>query len=260
MTEHKSEGGHWYDRDGEPRYTIKGANGKERKTTFRDAKKNGYVPSVTTVIDILDKPSLNVWKVNKALEASISLQRKDDETDSGFINRCKQEYQKIGSTAASEGTKIHALIEEGFLNKTTNKTYEVVQDYLDKSFPNEQWIAEDSFCSSLGYGGKIDLYSKSGIFVDFKTKDYLKGKKPSSLAFDSYGMQLSAYGQGCGFDKIKRVSIFIDRQEPTFILGHVWDDTHNKHKEMFNSLLTYWKLVKNYDPSFVLDKTSNETL
>ena len=95
MNEHKSEGGHWYDREGEPRYTIIGTNGKERNTTLRDAKKEGYVPSVTTIIDILDKPSLNTWKINKALEASVNLERLKDETDSSFIYRCKQEYQQI---------------------------------------------------------------------------------------------------------------------------------------------------------------------
>ena len=35
----KSESGHWYTQEGEPMYTIIGANGKERNTTVRDAKK-----------------------------------------------------------------------------------------------------------------------------------------------------------------------------------------------------------------------------
>ena len=30
-----SESGHWYTREGEPMYTIIGANGKERNTTLR---------------------------------------------------------------------------------------------------------------------------------------------------------------------------------------------------------------------------------
>ena len=34
-----SESGHWYTQEGEPMYTIIGANGKERNTTLRDAKK-----------------------------------------------------------------------------------------------------------------------------------------------------------------------------------------------------------------------------
>ena len=59
--DYKSEAGHWYDHDGNPMYTIIGANGKERNTTLRDAKKEGFVPSVTTIIGIAAKPSLENW-------------------------------------------------------------------------------------------------------------------------------------------------------------------------------------------------------
>lgn len=38
-TTYKAEAGHWYSKEGEPKYTIIGANGKERNTTLRDAKK-----------------------------------------------------------------------------------------------------------------------------------------------------------------------------------------------------------------------------
>ena len=38
MSNYKSEAGHWYDHNGEPMYTIIGANGKERNTTLRAAK------------------------------------------------------------------------------------------------------------------------------------------------------------------------------------------------------------------------------
>ena len=118
----------------------------------------------------------------------------------------------------------------------------------DNKFPNEEWIAEDSFCSDLGYGGKIDLYSKSGIFVDFKTKDNLEGKDPDRLVYDEHGMQLSAYAQGCEFKNPTRVSIFVDRANTELIACHVWNkETHEKHKEMFNSILKYWQLVKNYE-------------
>ena len=52
----KSESGHWYTKDGEPMYTIVGANGVERNTTLRDARSLGLVPSVTTVIGLVAKP------------------------------------------------------------------------------------------------------------------------------------------------------------------------------------------------------------
>ena len=242
-----AESGHWYTQEGEPMYTIVGANGKERNTTLRDAKKDNLVPSVTTVLSLVAKPGLENWKINQALNSALTLEKEEDESLEEFAYRCKQDSKRIGQEAAEEGTKIHAMIERGFLGEETNPTYEIIQSWLDENFPDEEWIAEDSFCANEGYGGKIDLYSNN-VFIDFKTKDNLEGKDPAKLVYDEHGMQLSAYGQGMGIDYPTRVSIFIDRKDTSIILFHVWDlDSHNKHKEMFNSLLNYWKLVKNYD-------------
>ena len=246
----KSESGHWYTQEGEPMYTIIGANGVERNTTLRDAKSLGLVPSVTTIIGMIAKPFLENWKIEQALSSAIKLKQKEDETDKDFFYRCKTDSKKIGLEAAKEGTKIHAKIEKGFLGKSKNKTYIVIKEYLDDTFPDEEWIAEDSFCAKEGYGGKIDLYSKSGIFVDFKTKVNITEKDPAKLVYDDHGMQLSAYAQGCNYTSPERVSIFVDRDDPEFISCHIWDkDDQAKHLGMFNSILTYWKLVKNYDPS-----------
>ena len=242
--DYKSEAGHWYDHDGNPMYTIIGVNGKERNTTLRDAKKEGFVPSVTTIIGIAAKPSLENWKITQALEASLNI----DKDDPDYISKCKNAGRDVGLKAAKQGTKIHAEIERGFLGEGKTKVYEIIQSWLDENFPNEEWIAEDSFCASEGYGGKIDLYSKSGIFIDFKTKDNLEGKDPARLVYDEHGMQLSAYAQGCNIEDPHRVSIFVDRADTELVLTHVWDkETHYKHKEMFNSILRYWQLVKNYE-------------
>jgi hypothetical protein len=246
----KSESGHWYTQDGEPMYTIVGANGVERNTTLRDAKSLGLVPSVTTIIGMIAKPFLENWKIDQALKSAIALEKDADESDEDFFYRCKQDSKKIGIEAAQAVTKIHTKIEKGFQGKSKNKTYKVIKDFLDVTFPKEKWSAEDSFCAQQGYGGKIDLYSDSGIFVDFKTKVNIKGKDPAKLVYDDHGMQLSAYAQGCQYDNPERVSIFVDRDDTSFISCHIWEkETHEKHLAMFNSILTYWKLVKNYDPT-----------
>ena len=74
-----SESGHWYARDGEPMYTIIGANGKERNTTLRDAKSIGLVPSVTTILGMVAKPALENWKLTQAIKAAIDLDRGEQE-------------------------------------------------------------------------------------------------------------------------------------------------------------------------------------
>tara|TARA_R100001443_G_scaffold827_1_gene3214 strand:- start:1767 stop:2522 length:756 start_codon:yes stop_codon:yes gene_type:complete len=243
-----SEAGHWYDIDGTPMYTIIGANGKERNTTLRDARSLGLVPSVTTIIGMSAKPSLENWKITEALKASLKV----DKDDPNYINKCKSAGKEVGLEAAKQGTKIHAQIEQGFLGEKETKPYKVIKSWLDETYPDEEWIAEDSFCATQGYGGKIDLYSKSGIFIDFKTKDNLEDKEASNLVYDDHGMQLSAYAQGCNVKSPERISIFVDRADTGLVLPHIWEKkSHAKHKKMFNSLLTYWKLVKNYDSAVI---------
>ena len=253
MTErHTSESGHWYTQEGEPMYTLIGANGKERNTTLADARKLGLVPSVTGIIGVSAKPGLEEWKIKEGIKSGMVLTIESNETIDEFVRRCREHSKLVGKKAADKGSEIHYVIEEGFVSGKESAPYLAIKDWLDENYPLETWIAEDSFCAKEGYGGKIDLYSESGIFIDFKTKDDLRGKDPKRLVYDEHGMQLSAYAQGCGFDKAERVSIFVDREDTSLIACHVLDEeTHSKHRDMFNSLLNYWKLTKNYDPSEV---------
>ena len=192
---------------------------------------------------------------DQGISAALTLERLEDENDYQFLSRVKADSKEQGMKAAEIGTIIHAQIEQGFQGKRETKPYLAVKKLLDELYPNETWVAEGSFCHTLGYGGKIDLYSESGIFIDFKTKDNLEGKKASSLVYDEHGMQLSSYALGIGVVKPERMSIFIDRSNTELIVSHRWDpDTHARHLAMFNSLLTYWKLLKNYDPSQQLIK------
>ena len=133
-------------------YTIIGANGRERNTTLRDAKTLGLVPSVTTIIGMIAKPSLENWKINQALNSALSLERYENESLDEFSARCKHDSKKISIEAAERGTKIHGMIERGFLGKEKTKPYEIIKDWLDETFPKEDWIAEDSFCATQGYG------------------------------------------------------------------------------------------------------------
>ena len=238
------ESTHWYDRDGKPAYTVIGKNGRERATTLRDARELNLYPSVTTIIGVAAKPSLENWKVDQALMAALTLPQGEDESLDDFIKRAKQDAKEQGIKAAQKGTEIHAQIEAGFSGKDS-PAYQSVRDELDKLFPGRDWIAEGSFASDLGFGGKIDLYSQD-IFVDFKTKDGLPDKAPM---YDEHGMQLSAYAQGMSISQPQRLSIFIDRNDPTKVLSHLWDtETHQKHLDMFLSLLAYWQSSKGYKP------------
>lgn len=245
------ESTHWYGQDGKPQYTIIGANGNERNTTLRDARKFNYVPSVTTILGVAAKPALENWKIDQALMAALTLPQEDGESLDDFIKRAKKDAKEGAIQAANRGTEIHAEIESGFTDGRDSIAYSAVMRELDAISPGEKWVAEDSFTSEDGYGGKIDLYSESGIVVDFKTKDGLTpGSDGKKLVYDEHGMQLSAYANGLGIEHPERVSIFVDRNDPSIVVTHIWDkESHQRHLGMFSYLLNYWFLFKNYRPN-----------
>ena len=188
MNKYVAESGHWYDQDGNPAYTVVGANGSERNTTLRDARKLNLVPSVTTILGIAAKPALENWKIDQAILAATTLEQHNSETLDEFRSRIKWQSKQEGRQAAERGTEIHAQIEKGFKGKSNNDAYCAVRDYLELMFPGETWIAEESFTSPLGFGGKMDLRSAAGVFVDFKTKDGLtKDSDGSKLVYDDSG-------------------------------------------------------------------------
>ncbi len=250
MSSYKAESGHWYDVDGQPAYTVTGANGKERNTTLRDARKHNLVPSVTTILGVAAKPALENWKIDQAIKAAMGYHQGPDESDNAYLYRIKDQAKQSSKEAADRGTEIHAMIERGYLGLDyTSQAFKSVNYILEGLHPHQDWSAEASFCSDLGYGGKIDLYCPNEIVVDFKTKDDLEGKDPEKLVYDEHGMQLSAYAMGLGFDSPTRISVFIDRQDPSIALHYTWDkESHAKHCMMFKNLLSYWQLTKNYEP------------
>ena len=254
--ENTSEKGHWYTLEGKPLYTLVGKNGKERNTNLRDARKLNLVPSVTTILDQAAKPGLVNWQINQGINAALTLPREEDETDEQFLYRVRQDSKEQAEKAAEQGTIIHADINMGFAGKKESKTYSCVDKIVNGLFPNQEWLSEQSYTSKEeGFGGAIDLHSKTGIVIDFKTKDNLEGVEAKSLVFDNHGMQLSAYAMllKINTENLTRVSIFIDRKNPEVIVSYVWErDSHKRHLQMFNALLTYWKCLKKYDPTETL--------
>ena len=117
------ESNHWYDKTGKAAYTTLDSKGKERSTNLRDARKHGYVPSVTTILGVAAKPSLENWKVNQAINAALALEKRKGETDTQFLYRCKEYSRSVGKEAAEKGTIIHAMIEQGFEGGEETKPY-----------------------------------------------------------------------------------------------------------------------------------------
>lgn len=251
-------GEHWYSRAGEPRYEVLAASGLPRATTLADARKHGYVPSVTTVLGVLAKPALETWKVKQGILAALTLTRNPDESDDAYLARVLSDSGEQAKKAAEEGTRIHDACECAFQGRYFPEFYvphvEAVRVELARQFPGvTDWIAESSFASSLGYGGKVDLHSPStGIVVDYKGKDgdFSDGKK---LAYDQH-YQLAAYQVGLELPRNVCANFFVSRTHPGCVASHVWKVPDMEHGwQVFEAALATWKRLRKFDSAFDLE-------
>ena len=241
-----SESQHWYTRDGVPRYTVIGKNGKERNTTLRDARTENLVPSVTTILNVAAKPALTAWLMNQVLMAALTLPKLTDESDEDYCKRVMQDSKEQGKAAANEGTDIHAAIQgyyEGQVVRAHEQSVQGCVDRLQSHFGNKPWIAERSFGHELGFGGKCDLFTNvgDGIVVDVKSKEFSDPDKVD--AYDEHLMQLAAYRVGLGVPKARCANVFVSRSVPGLAVVKELDAADiDRGWMMFTHLLSFWQL------------------
>jgi hypothetical protein len=242
MADYASEGGHWYNRDGEPCYEING-----KKTTLREARKLKLYPSVTTIIGMAAKPGLEAWKTDQTILACLTMPKIEGESEQDYIKRLKEDAKSQAKVAADKGTEIHGYIERGFRGGQVDDygwkyVASVNNTLLNSECGVRTWSTEKSFASPLGYGGKVDLHSDKYL-IDFKGTD----KPMDSLkTWDEHAMQLAAYDIGLstkgiiGFVQRKCGICYIHRDTAESRL--IWIDEKELEKgwRCFIALLDYW--------------------
>ena len=223
-----------------------------RPTTIRDARKLNLVPSVTTVMDILEKQALVRWFKEQTALAAWEVNRYEPKEK--WVETVLRKSNEVSEKAADIGTEIHDSLECASLGERYPAKYATivgrVNDEVEKAFGNHQWVAEKSFCHPLGFGGKVDLHSAEGIIIDYKTKETLfsANGKLKKLWFPNHVRQLAAYDKGLGLNASIAANVFVDYAGNVHI--HEWTPAEMKEGwEIFEATLNLWKLLKKYDPA-----------
>lgn len=251
-----SEGGHWYTRSGECCYEIRGANGKMRDVTLRDARKLGLLPGVSSILKMEHKDALQRWLIDQAYMAALTLPQIPGETLDAFKERCKIDAAAQADKARDRGTWLHAALQgyfEGAPIQAQDLPYVMpVVGWLGERFGStHRWLPETSFASPFGYGGKVDLRSgQVPIVIDFKFKD-IEADHKKQLAYSDHAMQLWAYDHGFGYEgQAIKLNLFISSTVPGVIIPHEWTADSAHEFEAFTCLLRLWQIRKSYDSSF----------
>ena len=244
---HIKESTHWYDRQGNPRYTVKGANGRERNTTLRDARKYDLVPSVTTILNVAAKPGLEAWKQQQLLLAALTLPKRDDESIDAYAERVIQDSKQQAQDARDLGTDIHAKVQGAFEGGEETEYSRSVAQVLDHAYGKQTWVSERSFAHRLGFGGKVDLYCNVAV-VDIKTKAF--GPEDDPVGYDEHLMQLAAYRaglMGIVSASAKCANVFVSTTHANLVSMYEWSEADvTRGWQMFEALLRFWQAKNNY--------------
>lgn len=251
-----SDGGHWYTTAGESMHSIRGANGEERNTTLRDARKLNLLPSVTTVMKVISKPQLETWKQNTLIEAALSTPRNEGESIDEFAARISDEALSVTKRAADFGTRLHDLCEQratGAFPKLVDGDLAGYIMAIEQFFRAcGQVVKIESSVVGKGYAGRIDLLTRtdSGLVLwDFKTQKYKNGK---GGFYDSYCQQLQAYRvilEAEFQEPVATANVAINSLQPQEFQLHFWStEERDQGLAVWKAALHLWQLVNQYVP------------
>ena len=263
---------HWYTKDGKPAY---GAN-------MTQARKDGLLPSVTSILQVIAKPGLDAWKMNELISVAAECPRGCGESVEDWGRHVHTLSQEKSRVARDNGTLLHDAIEDyikgkpyyvpGELRLSFDNAREVIDSHLSmQSCSTEATAINEDY----GYGGRVDFrgFQTDGIstIVDFKTQ-FVRGK-PS--VYSTHRYQLAAYAK-CRIYNDEGHREFLELDLETYYTlaniiistnpdnpGAWWEpmgsvpvrkgwspkawDTYDGAWAGFDSALRLWKLENNYE-------------
>ena len=239
--------GHWYTQEGLACHYQE--NGKD--TTLRHARKQGLVPSVTGILDILDKPGLTNYIINRTIDAA--WEAKDIPCAlseySAFSKTIRDKSGEHSKNARDKGSSIHKALED-YANgiepvehkDIVKRVTEAIRDkFSDKA---NNLVPECTFSHRIGYGGAVDLSSPE-LILDYKYKSDGLSKK---MVYDSHIGQLTAYRYGLGYHEAKCGNVFISDTDVEIVM--IPEKDLEWGLDYFQLLLALWKHTKRYNSGF----------
>lgn len=194
---------HYYTINGEPRHFVEKKSGGQRNATIADARKNGWLPSPTTILRVLDKPALTEWHKRNAILAALTTPRIDGETDDAFAERVlRVDVNAISDAAKDLGTRVHDAIEKALSGEPVADSGDVmgcVMPVIDacKAFGRVIWT--EKVVVGKGYAGRCDAALEGEhciTIVDFKTTG---AKELPKRSYPEHRYQLASYAKALGF-------------------------------------------------------------
>lgn len=246
---------HFYSQLAEPKFFVpmKTRPGELRPTRTSDAKKEGWIPSVTTILNMLDKPALINWKIEQHLLQAYTLISNQLSGYDEFSYKVKQLTELEMDKAPSAGTDVHDSLEKWFLGEMPDNHIDICEKVesliKDKTgYGKLYFTPEQKFSSNMGFAGMVDLHGEEWV-IDYKTKQTADKFKPGKMAYPDHQRQLAAYREGLGLPKARCANLFICIENGELDFHEHKEEDLQRGWGTFQDCLSIWKR-ENYDSSF----------
>lgn len=227
---------HWYTTSGEPRHDA----------DLRVARKENLLPGVTTILGIMEKPFLSIWKQQQAILSALTLPRLPEESVDDFAKRVVIDAQETSKKACELGITVHEHIEHAIKGVHDIDVDPKIKDEVQKKIVSMCGACDVEKCVvnlEHGFAGTIDfsgIFGNKSTLIDFKTQGTKEGK---CVFYPEWSYQLAAYNM---IEKRDRcVSIIISISEPGLIKSKEWKKEEIEHATLvFKKTCELFYLIK----------------
>ena len=175
---------------------------RSRPSRISDAKKAArsgeiWYPSVTTILNVLDKPALINWKIDQHLYQAYEINHLPEDVND-YISEVKRLTSFEMDKAPSAGTDIHEVLEfslfnplnfSGLSDMKKKIVLNVEAALLEMGIKPEDIEREKYFINKeYGYAGCADLTTKH-LVIDYKSKQTKEKFKPGKMAYPEHCRQ-----------------------------------------------------------------------
>lgn len=253
------EAGHYYTPDGKPAHFVEKKDGSgKRPTNISDCRKNGWLPSCTTILKILDKPALREWIIRQAVHAVTTAPDVAGESLDAKIERIlsvEKQQDEESQIARDRGTDLHAAMEAYF---TGQEVREDLRPWIAPAALSVAAMGVNPICESIlvgdGYAGMCDLILEGPAnhwILDFKSTK----KLPTKGAYPEAVLQCSAYAAAYHRMKlpskpIRTANVYISTvDQGKFVICEHDSDWQKCYNSGFHPLLQHWQWSNSYTPA-----------
>lgn len=251
-----SESDRWYDpKTQESVNDCLSAKGLPKKVTLREARKEGYVPSVTTILHSLSKPALERWKMRETLKVAARDEFNLVPDVDQWVDRVMEVANREMDFARDKGQDVHGRVDRWLeagmpeppcaYTKAAKTALEYIGVY-GCPFECERTMAVK--IGDVWVAGKTDLVFQQGVIVDWKsTKAECDGTE--RLGWDEHVIQMACYSMAIFGKPVDCCNVFLSTTKEGFYQCVPWNEEElERGWEMYRHAYHLWTLTKNYRP------------